>query len=116
MLVETYKRLIDRLVERRTGVERLNVIERSRFSPGSADANDNEFVSRLSVQEREILAGMLERARDGGMDDALAAMQEFRDLEGLEFSVMGEPLSSLAIWHRNALGLRCPRSRCALAQ
>jgi len=90
--IDTYKRFIDRLVDCSAGVERLNVIEHSRFSPKPADATCNLFVSRLSMEDREVLAGMLEHARHGGIHDALAVMQEFRDIAGLEFAVSGEPI------------------------
>jgi hypothetical protein len=90
--IEKYKKLIDRLVERRAGVERVNVIEHSRFSPSSTDAPCNDLVSRLSAQDRQTLAQMLESARAGGMHDVLSALQAFRDLEGLEFRVHGEAL------------------------
>jgi hypothetical protein len=89
----TYKALIDTLVERRIGVERMRVCELGNFLPDSHDANS--LIERLSVADREILASMLEETRTAAIHDALVVLQEFLDRKELTLFVKGEPLPNL---------------------
>ncbi|MEZ4298869.1 MAG: DUF6547 family protein [Polyangiaceae bacterium] len=88
---ERYNNLVDGLVERREGVLGSWILEK-----GWPDVPENEeinaFLSKLSDRDRAILAGIAREARDSGIHDTLAYLQEQMDLNGLRLVIDGETL------------------------
>ena len=73
--LDAYKAIIDQLVDEvRVFGSAAHVAERSFFSKAPAHARFNEFIQKLSPQDRALLSEMLQEERDGAIHDVLAAL------------------------------------------
>ena len=73
--VDVYKSIIDQLVDEvRVFGSAGHVAERSFFSKAPAHARFNEFIGKLSSDDRALLSEMLQEERDGAIHDVLAAL------------------------------------------
>lgn len=77
-----YQEFVDGLVLRRKGVLSDWIMEGG-WPQLEKNRRINEFLLRLSPSEREVLAEIASRARDGGIHDTLVYIQEQMDLGGL---------------------------------
>jgi hypothetical protein len=89
--LEKYRELIDGLVKRREGVLPLWVREKG-WPRLPENEKVNAFLSRLTPDERETLAQIVREARDGGIHDTLAYLQEQMDLKSLRLVMDGVEL------------------------
>lgn len=90
--LQLYKEIIDLLAGLGHGVHRLWVTERGWPTGFEGDAENraiNAFLATLSAEQKEMLAGLLESARDGGVHDALAVLHDRMAIEGLRFTEGG---------------------------
>lgn len=87
--LEQYKAFIDGLAARKKAVETEWI-----KGTGYPQIDDNKEVNRLlgslSPEQKEILAGMVQNARIGGIHDTLAYINELMDCDGLVISQDGE--------------------------
>jgi hypothetical protein len=79
---QAYKDLVDGLVEIRDGVEAPRVLQ-GVWPPREANEDINKLLSTLTEDQRQTLARMLQKARDGGIHDTLAYLDEEMSLRGL---------------------------------
>lgn len=87
--LELYKNFIDGLVEHKECIESKWV--RGNGYPSIKDNEKiNMFLESLTDDERQIIAEMLQSAREGGIHDTLAYMDEMVDLQGLTLNQQGE--------------------------
>lgn len=79
--LERYKAFIDGLAARKKAVETEWI-----KGTGYPQIDDNKEVNRLlgslSPEQKEILAGMVQNARIGGIHDTLAYINELMDCDG----------------------------------
>lgn len=81
-----YQNLVDGLVGRREGV--LPTWIREKGWPQVPENEEvNEFLSKLTPSEKEIITKIAREARDGGIHDTLAYMQELMDLKDLRLAM-----------------------------
>ncbi len=74
---EQYKQFIDGLAKRRNAVEAQRIREGVwHREPPPDQVKYNELLAGLSQDERELVAQLVQAARDGGMHDVLAFMTE----------------------------------------
>ena len=66
--------------------------QRSYFSKAPAHARFNEFIRKLSPEDRELLAEMLQAERDGAIHDVLAALTWWLTARDVEMTFRGEPM------------------------
>ena len=87
-----YQSVVDALVARRECVLSRRVGE-GRLWPEQADlAQFNELVASLTPEQREGVATLLTKAREGGIHDTLVEFSERSNREGLRFSQGGVEL------------------------
>ncbi|MBI5928247.1 MAG: hypothetical protein HY862_02995 [Chloroflexi bacterium] len=82
--LQLYKNLIDGLVQRRKSVSIRNILQGS-FPEESGHAYANEILGQLSLEQREIVAKLVQDGKDEGTHDTLAYFNEQIDLDGLRF-------------------------------
>jgi hypothetical protein len=82
--LKLYKEVVDLLAGLHRGVHRVWVMERG--WPKTEENNAiNEFVASLSADQKEILVGLLESAREGGIHDTLVVLNDRMAINGLRF-------------------------------
>jgi hypothetical protein len=80
-----YKRLIDGLVELRTGVLGLWIKERG-WPDLPKNREINELLSKLTPQEKDAVASIAQQARDGGIHDTLVFLNDEINQNGLRIT------------------------------
>jgi len=79
MPIQLYKKLIDDLVDQRDCVLAKRVREKHRLCP--------QVIASLSEEVREVIAEMLQDARDGGIHDTLVYLNEEMTLNEMRIVV-----------------------------
>lgn len=87
--LEYYKDFIDGLVKRKNGVLGKWILENG-YPDNEENREYNELLNSLSLEQREVLAKLVQDARIGGIHDTLAYMNEKMDCDGLVLSQNGE--------------------------
>lgn len=91
--LELYKSFVDGLVERKESITARRVL--SEGLPNTADnAQDNQVLSTMSKEQRELVAKLLTQERISGMHDTLSYINELMDLEDLKLIQYGEALDN----------------------
>ena len=91
--LELYKSFVDGLVERKESITARRVL--SEGLPNTADnAQDNQVLSTMSQEQRELVAKLLTQERISGMHDTLSYINELMDLEDLKLIQYGEALDN----------------------
>lgn len=91
--LELYKSFVDGLVERKESITARRIL--SEGLPNTADnAQDNQILSTMSQEQRELLAKLLTQERISGMHDTLSYINELIDLEDLKLIQDGEALDN----------------------
>lgn len=87
--IERYKTLVDGLVGIHEGV--LAKWTRDNKWP-AVEKNNNitELLSSLTPEQREVIAGVIEQAREGGIHDTLVYFNDQMCINGLRFTQDGE--------------------------
>ena len=70
-----YKDFIDGLVERRSGVDRKRILGKG-YPDNEENRPYNELLASLTLEQKEVLAKLVQKARLGGIHDTLAYMNE----------------------------------------
>jgi Family of unknown function (DUF6547) len=81
--LDDYKAFIDALVHIRPDVYARWIEENRPWPDLPENRAINEFIVKLTAGQREVLATLLQRARDSGIHDTLAYLNEAMNLEGL---------------------------------
>src|SRR5262245_15172686 len=89
---DDYKEFIEALVGIRPAVLARWVLEKSAWPDLPENKAINAFVAKLTDAQREILATLLQQARDGGIHDTLAYLNDEINLEGLRIVRNGREL------------------------
>lgn len=87
--LELYKAFIDGLVEQKDSVTAKWVLEGS-FPHTQDNQAKNKFLSSLTLEQKSMLAEMLQEEHIAGIHDTLAYINEMMDLDGLELHQGGE--------------------------
>jgi hypothetical protein len=100
--VALWQSFVDELVSRREGVEGLWIKEKG-WPDLPENQEINQLLSRLTPQEKDVLAGIAQQARDGGIHDTLVVLDERMNLNGLRISQDGvemavEPYGTELFW------------------
>ena len=91
--IDAYKAIIDQFVgEVRLFGSSGHVAERSFFSKAPAHERFNEFIRRLSPEDRALLSEMLQEERDGAIGDVLAALTWWITTRHVGLTFHGEPM------------------------
>jgi hypothetical protein len=89
--LQRYREFVDALVGRREGVIGSWIREKG-WPRLPANEGVNALLRRLTSEERELLVRIAREARDSGIHDALAVVQEYMDVHGLRIQVNGVEL------------------------
>ncbi len=89
--LEKYRSFVDGLVKRREGVLP-NWIRENGWPPFPENEQINALLSRLTPDEKEIVARIAREAREGGIHDSLVFLQEQMDLSNLRLVMDGAEL------------------------
>ncbi|MDX2211721.1 MAG: DUF6547 family protein [Oculatellaceae cyanobacterium bins.114] len=73
--LQLYKEFVDGLVNIRYGILS-NWVRTNSLPEVSENEKINQLLSHLDVEQREIIAAMLDRARDNGINDVLAYIND----------------------------------------
>ncbi len=87
--IDIYKNFIDGLVERKNGTYSRWILEKG-FPDNDENKSINELLASLSLEQKEILARIVQESREGGIHDTLAYMDEMMDCDGLALVQNGE--------------------------
>lgn len=87
--LELYKAFIDGLVEQKDSVTAKWVLEGG-FPHTEDNQAKNEFLSSLTLEQKSVLAEMLQDEHIAGIHDTLAYINEMMDLDGLELHQDGD--------------------------
>ena len=87
--LEYYKSFIDGLVEIKNGVDGKRILGKG-YPDNEENQPYNELLASLTVEQKEVLAKLVQKARSGGIHDTLAYMNEMMDCDGLVLSRNGE--------------------------
>jgi hypothetical protein len=91
--IDAYKAIIDQFVDEvRLFGSSVHVAERSFFSKAPAHARFNEFIRKLSPEDRALLSEMLQEERDGAIHDVLAALTWWITARDVGLTFRGEPM------------------------
>ncbi|OBW94431.1 DUF6547 family protein [Gallibacterium salpingitidis] len=90
-LLESYKDFIDGLVEKRRTVKAKWVVGTG-YPHTETNKEINNLLEQLTAEQKEILANMLSEAKEEGIHDTLAYMNELFDTEGYGLTKDGESL------------------------
>jgi hypothetical protein len=90
--IDAYHDFVDALVARRECVLAKRVQTAWRWPAESSFAKFNSLVEGLSQAQRDLLAALLQEARDGGIHDVLAEVSERANLKGFGLVQDGELL------------------------
>jgi hypothetical protein len=90
---DAYKAIIDHLVDEvRLLGSSGQVAKSSFFSNAPAHGRFNEFICRLSPDDRKLLSEMLQDERDGTIHDVLAALTWWMTARGVGLTFRGEAM------------------------
>ncbi|WP_228728383.1 DUF6547 family protein [Brevibacillus composti] len=89
--LDRYKAFIDDLVKLRPCVESVWVQENA-WPRLPQNEPINQLLDVLTSEQKSILSAMLQQARDGGIHDTLAYLNERITLDGLQIVVQGSEL------------------------
>lgn len=92
--LELYKNFINGIVNIHKNVKSKWILTKGSYPKTEDNAKINDLISKLNAAERETLAEMLQDAKDGGIHDALAFMNEQIDCGGLEIFKNGVKLET----------------------
>jgi len=100
--LKLYKKFIDDLVEiqQQSDITANRIREKNLWST-SADSElvkQNKIIKSLNDDDREIVAEMLQEARDSGIHDVLVYFQEEMDLNDLRITINGVELPVSHFW------------------
>ena len=87
--LDVYKAFIDEIVDQRRDSSARWVMEKSPWPDFPENKPINDFVSALDDSQREVLAKMLQHARDGGIHDVLGCLNELMSMERLRMAIDG---------------------------
>ena len=87
-----YQRIIDECVEFAKDVIADRIRSGTLVVPTDPDAPENVLVRSLSGSQKETLAGMLDKARSGGVHDLLSRLTWWIESQGLRLSYRGQPM------------------------
>ncbi len=91
--MDAYKAIIDQLVaETRLLGSSGHVANKAFFSMVPAHGRFNEFIQRLSPEDRTLLSQMLHEERDGAIHDVLAALTWWITARQVGLTFRGEPM------------------------
>jgi hypothetical protein len=91
--IEAYRAIIDQLVDEvRPSGSSEHVAEQSLFSMAPAHARFNEFIRKLSPEDRALLSEMLQEERDEAIHDVLAALTWWITARDVGLTFRGEPV------------------------
>jgi hypothetical protein len=91
--IDAYKAIIDQLVDEvRVFGSAPHVAEQSLFSKAPAHARFNDFIHKLSQEDRVLLSEMLQEERDGAIHDVLAALTWWVTTRKVGLTFDGEPM------------------------
>ena len=82
--LQLYKNIVDELSQIHKGVYRSWTTEKG-WPQTPANQKINNFLNKLSIEDKETLADLLEEARDGGIHDTLVNLNDRMSIEGLLF-------------------------------
>lgn len=83
--LEYYKNFIDGLVERKDGVDRKRILDKG-YPNNEENQPYNDLLASLTIEQKEVLANLVQNAREGGIHDTLVYMNEMMDCDGLVLS------------------------------
>lgn len=87
--LEYYKKFIDGLVAQKSGVDSKKILGKG-YPKTEENQAYNELLDSLTLEQKEVLAKLVQKARLGGIHDTLAYMNEMMDCDGLVLSQNGE--------------------------
>ena len=87
--LELYKSFIDGLVEQKDSVDSRRILGNG-FPDTEENKPYNELINSLTSEQKEVLAQLVQKSREGGIHDTLAYMNEMMDCDGLVLSQDGE--------------------------
>jgi hypothetical protein len=91
--IGAYKAIIDQLVDEvRVFGSAAHVAERAFFSKAPVHARFNEFIQKLSREDRALLSEMLQEERDGAIHDVLAALTWWITTRDVGMTFRGESM------------------------
>ena len=91
--IEIYKNLIDELVKMSRNCADANAVKKGRVPGIDAEKSGiNDILSKLSDQERDVLAGFVVEAYHSGIYDTLEQLEWYRCCKEMKISVEGEEL------------------------
>lgn len=90
--LKEYREFVDALVKKRVCVL-AQWAKESGWPRSPENERFNQFLSELTLEQREVLAEMLQQARDGGIHDTLAYLNDEINLDGLRISRNGIELA-----------------------
>jgi len=82
--LQIYKNIIDGLVKIYEGIYRIWVMERG-WPKTPENKEINEFISKLSNEDKEIVFQILQEARSSGIHDTLVYFNDRMSVDGLRF-------------------------------
>ena len=71
-----WKNFVDSFANLHDGLYKSSILEKGSYAQVLENQKINEFISQLTMSQREILVGMLENARIGGVHDALVVLND----------------------------------------
>lgn len=83
--LEHYKAFIDGLVERKDSVQADWILGKG-YPQTDDNKKINQFLDKLTSEQKAVLADMVSQARYGGIHDTLAYINEMMDCNGLVLS------------------------------
>lgn len=89
--IDDYKGFVDALVKLKSSAY-AHWMRRGYWPKTSENESINKLVSRLSAEDRELLASAIESARTSGIHDVLAYLQEQMDRKRLKIVIAGSEL------------------------
>lgn len=90
--LELYKSFIDGIVKIHKNVKSKWILANGSYPKTEDNTKINALIAKLNDEERETLAKMLQDAKDGGIHDVLAYMNEQAQCDGLEIQKNGVKL------------------------
>lgn len=87
-----YQALIDALAARKECVLARRVREVDSWPEQASNSKFNTLIATLTKEQRNLLAELLQSARNGGIHDALVVLSEKANLQNLKFVQGGEEL------------------------
>lgn len=91
--LSVYKEFITGLVQRQPSVTARAIREQGHLHPPEQNEEINRLLAQLSPEQKDIVAQLVQRARDGGIHDTLAYLTDEVNLNGLRLSRNGVELA-----------------------